>query len=328
MKKTLVILDREFDYNSLLADYFRLQTSMPLEIHSYSDPVLMKQSEEKIDILLLAESVLEELGTPGEDCSVILLDETGNAEKYGFTCVSKYKSAADIYKAVLQIYSGFREAGIGPISEKTGTRFIGFFTPLQRGGQSAAALTLGRLLAETKSVLYVNMQAFSEEQDILADRETKDLADLLYFSECESRKFRLHLQIIRRQLGELHFIPPVKYQPNLTSVTAPEWMNFLRALRELGEYDYILLDFSEGLQGLFELLRSCEKVFSLEEESAKAKVAIRNYREMLRTGEYTDISEKSISFCIPPGMRLPETGASLGRNEWTEFVRGLWEGAQ
>ena len=64
---------------------------------------------------------------------------------------------------------------------------------------------------------------------------------------------QLEIWIIFRQCGRGRIFSPV---------TAEEWTGLLEKIEDLGEYEYVILDLSESMQGLFDILRKCKKVFT------------------------------------------------------------------
>jgi len=49
-------------------------------------------------------------------------------------------------------------------------------------------------------------------------------------------------------------------------VTWEEWRSLFQRIEELGKYEYVILDLSESIQGLLDVLQMCIKVFTLTRE--------------------------------------------------------------
>ena len=99
--------------------------------------------------------------------------------------------------------------------------------------------------------LYLNFEHYAGISELLPDMQTLDLADLLYFLNAQKDKFRLRLQTILKHKGALAYVPPVKSGQNLITVTPQEWLGLLERIEELEEYEYVVLDLGESMQGLF-----------------------------------------------------------------------------
>lgn len=108
---------------------------------------------------------------------------------------------------------------------------------------------------------------------------------------------------------------------NLLTVTAGEWMQLMRKITELGEYEYVILDLSESMQGVFDILRSCKKVYTLTTEDPVAQRKLLQYEQILELYEYEDVLKKTCK-CTPPKLhRLPEELEQYTRGELAGFVR-------
>ena len=100
---------------------------------------------------------------------------------------------------------------------------------------TTVSLTLSQLLSKKHKTLYLNFEYFPAHQELLADQQTRDLADLLYFLNAEKDKFALRLQSMVRQVGSLDYVPPMKSGQNLLSITVKEWLTFFKKLQESDE---------------------------------------------------------------------------------------------
>ena len=129
------------------------------------------------------------------------------------------------------------------------------------------------------------------------------------------------MQTIIQRRGKLDYIPPMKSGQNLLTVTAGEWMQLLQKITELGEYEYVILDLSESMQGLFDILRKCTKVFTLTQTDPIAQSKIMQYEQILALYEYEDVLGKTCK-CSPPKIRkLPQELEQYTRGDLAEYVR-------
>lgn len=108
---------------------------------------------------------------------------------------------------------------------------------------------------------------------------------------------------------------------NLLTVTAGEWPQLLQRITELGEYEYVILDLSESMQGLYELLRCCRKVFTLTANDKIAQSKMMQYEQMLALYEYEDVLKKTCKCRVSKIYKLPEELEQYTRGDFAEFVR-------
>jgi hypothetical protein len=243
--------------------------------------------------------------------------------------VDKYQEAEEVLKYLLGIYMDYTETQFVRLPTlpmrpgKGKTIFIGNYSPVRRCMQTSFAITMSQILAQEHSVLYLNFEHYAGVSELLPDMRMLDMADLLYFLNAQEDKFRLRMRTIIRRKGGLDYIPPMKAGQNLLSVTAEEWLGLLRKIQELGEYEYVILDLNESMQGLFEILRLCTKVYTLTRDDRIARGKLLQYEQVLSLYDYTDILDKTKQFSLPHIRRLPEELEQLTKGELADLVKGL-----
>ncbi len=136
------------------------------------------------------------------------------------------------------------------------------------------------------------------------------------------------MQIILKHKGKLDYIPPMKAGQNLLSVTTEEWLGLLQKIQELGIYEYVILDLSESMQGLFEILRRCTMVYTLTREDRIAKSKLLQYEQILSLYDFRDVLDKTKQFSLPHIHRLPEELEQLTKGELADLVKRLLKDAE
>ena len=136
----------------------------------------------------------------------------------------------------------------------------------------------------------------------------------------------MRMQTICRHVGNLDYIPPMKSGQNLLTITAAEWMKLLQKIEELGGYEYVILDLSESMQGLFDILRMCKRIFTLTREDRIAKSKLLQYEQLLSLCEYGDVLDKTKRLNLSHIQRLPEELEQLTRGDLAELVNDLLKG--
>ena len=73
----------------------------------------------------------------------------------------------------------------------------------------------------------------------------------------------------------------------------------IEKIAALGGYDYIILDLSESIQGTFEILNMCDRIYTIigEDDHARAKLA--QYEELLAAYSYEAVLEKTSRQLLP-----------------------------
>lgn len=326
--RILALCDPEADYAGHLSAFLRRDREFPWEVAVYTGiRELAESGAVEIDLLLVAESVyVPEL--PVEANVTVLLNESGLVRWPSLKNVDKYQPAEAVLKALLEIYMEREENFYPRLDPAAGTRIIGMYSPVRRCLQTTFALTYGQLLAEKYRTLYLNFEHYAGIPELLPGEKGKDLSALLYYMKADEDRFLLQMKLLLQKKGELDYVAPAYMGQNLIYITAAEWQQLLGLIRESGEYDYIILDLSESMQGLMEILRKCCRVYTLVKEDAVAKCKIEQYEQILSLYEYEDVREKTRKHILPLFRRLPEQMEQYTRGDLADYVRKLIEEEQ
>lgn len=322
--KVMALCDTEEEYAQLMTEYMRKQKNLPWELHTYTNAdTLIDMEKQSVEMLVVAESAFcQGLRELSPRCLVVL-SESGLMRWEDISYVDKYQEAEQVLKELLGIYMEIADVQLPFLRTNRKTVFIGNYSPVRRCMQTSFAITMSLMLAEKHSTLYLNFEHYAGISELLPDMQTLDLADLLYFLNARKDKFRLRLQTILRHKGALDFVPPMKSGQNLITVTPQEWLGLLERIEELEEYEYVVLDLCESMQGLFEVLRMCSHVFTLTREDRIARGKLLQYEQILALYEYGDILGKTKRLALPHIQRLPEELEQLTKGDLADAVKGL-----
>ena len=324
--RTLILCDTEEEYAQLMTEYLKKQKDLPWEMRTYTDvQELLKTEEEGIAILVVAESAYCEELLNLAPARIVVLNESGLMRWENLYYVDKYQQADEVLKFLLEAYLEIADTSLPRLQKNCGTVFIGNYSPVRRGMQTSLALTLSQLLAREHSTLYLNFEHYAGIPELMPDVQTYDLADLLYFLGSEKEKFRLRLQSMLKHIGNLDYVPPMKSGHNLLTVTEAEWLGLFQKIAELGEYEYVILDLSESMQGLFQILRLCKKVYTVTREDRIARSKLLQYEQLLSLCEFNDVLDKTKQLSLTHIRRLPEALEQLTKGDMAVLAEKLIE---
>ncbi|MCR5458535.1 MAG: hypothetical protein K6F51_01430 [Acetatifactor sp.] len=321
----LALCDGDEEYVQLMAEYMQKQQNLPWSVHVYTDAEKLLAREKGMELLVVAESAWREELKAVVPKRMVVLNESGIVRDKSLRYVNKYQQADQVIRELLAVYLEICEQALPKLETKGNTRFIGFFSPVRRCMQTPFAITMSQLLAQKYRTLYLNFEYFAGNQELLPGEQTRDLADLLYFLNAEQDKFALRLQSMTGKIGTLDYVPPMKSGQNLLSITVKEWLTFLKKLQELGEYEFVVMDLSECMQGLFEILRICNTVYTIIVEDHAASGKMTQYENMLEQYSYEDVLQKTRRRKIPKIRHLPTNLDCYDRGELAEYVAGQLE---
>ena len=334
MKKTseqvMVLCDTENEYAQLMTEFLKTHKDLPWELRTYTSVEhLLKEEKEVIEMLVVAEAAFsQEMRMLCPHCLVVL-SESGIMKWEDVLYVDKYQEAEEVLKYLLGVYAESMDVRFPELptiiksDKRNKTVFIGNYSPVKRCMQTSFAITMSQILAQEHATLYLNFEHYAGISELLPDMQTLDMADLLYFLNAEKDKFWLRMQIIMKHIGRLDYIPPMKSGQNLLSITMDEWLGLLRKIEALGEYEYVILDLSESMQGLFDILRLCTRVYTLTREDRIAKSKLLQYEQILSLYDYDDVLKKTKQLSLTHIHKLPEELEQLTKGDLAELVKKL-----
>lgn len=325
-KKILALCDREKDYLQQITDFLQKKEEFPFEIHAYTQPAGLVEYEtgKEIEMLLVAESSYTYEVSRISANQVLILGENTQSPGIGLPQIDKYQQAENIYRFIMERYLENGRAEGAFCCDGKVAKIIGLYSPVKRCLQTSFALTLGQLLARKYKTLYISFEHYAGWNGLLRKEGGKDLSDLLGYLE-ETEKFSYRIRTVERKVGNLWYIPPLYAGQNLVYVTATEWVKLTRRIAGEGGYDYIILDLSEGLQGIFDLLRACDRIYTIVCEDKLARGKMEQYEHLLRIQEYEDVLEKTKKQRLPRMTEIPGQIEQFTRGELADFVRQLMQ---
>lgn len=186
---------------------------------------------------------------------------------------------------------------------------IGIYSPVHRIGKTRFALRLGKQLSQTTSVLYLNLEDYCGNPESFPEKNGQTLEDLLYYMRQDNMNLGLKLSTMIGQIENLDYLAPIRHHQDLCSVQSSEWLELFNMLLEKSIYQVLILDLGDCIDGLYEVLKHCTKVYTpyLEEPTAKVKLA--QYEEDLRSSGYGDILRHTVR------RRIKSVRKTTQRNE-------------
>lgn len=324
----MALCDTEEEYAQLMTEFLRKHKELPWELHTYTSARDLFAGEQQgpLSMLVVAESAYTEEMRKLQPGRLVVLNESGVLRWSDLTHVDKYQEAEEVLKCLLAVYMEIAEVQLPRLRKNCKTVFIGNYSPVKRCMQTSFALTMSQLLAQEHRTLYLNFEHYAGLAELLPDAGSFDLSDLLYFLNAEQDKLRLRLQTMLCHKGNLDYIPPMRSGQNLLTITGAEWLGLLQKIEELGDYEYVILDLSESMQGLFDILRLCTRVYTLTREDRIAQSKLLQYEHLLSLYEYEDVLDKTDRLSLSHIHRLPEELEQFTRGDLADMVKELLKG--
>lgn len=330
MKKSVfAVCDLDASYACSLMDYLNGKKTTPFEVQAFTNVESLQTyaRENPIEVLLIStRAMCSEIRDLPINRIIMLSEGEALPELEDYPFVYKYQSSDQLLSEVLEYYAESHPQPyvFGDVAHKT--QIYGVYSPIGRARKTSFALTLGEILSENKQVLYLNFEEFSGFEELFGRKYRTDISDLIYFSRQKEGGFIYKLNSVVQTFHELHYIPPALSPADLRDVSGKEWLDFLHEISVYGEYDVLILDLSEQVDELFQLLRECDRIYLpvLEDVVSQAKLA--QYEKLLGMLDMEDILEKTHRLKLPVQPLLKENGDIIQQLLWGEmgnFVRKM-----
>ena len=187
--------------------------------------------------------------------------------------VFKYQSVHKIFSQIMESCLDQDRAGLFQVPRKDSQRMIVVYSPIHRIGKTRFARALGHELAREEETLYINMQEYPG-WGMHREEKRASLADLLYYSRQEQNHLGLRLTSMVREQEGLAILDPIPVSLDLKEVSWEDWNSLILQILKKGPYQNMILDLSESVQGLFDILKICDEWYLpyIEDEDEERKL--------------------------------------------------------
>lgn len=205
------------------------------------------------------------------------------------------------------------------------TKMIGVYSPVGRCLKTSFSLTLGQMLAQKYRVLYLNFENYSGFGKTMCMDKSVDMSDLLYYFLNLHDEFHKQMEGMAVSINGLDVIPPALSFLDLGSIGENEWEEFFDTLTEKGKYDYIVLDLSDYLKGLYQILLRCTYIYTFTSDDGVAMAKVEQYENILNNLNYGEILNRTRKVKPPVFRKLPIRPEELIRSDLADYTRRITE---
>ena len=325
-QKIFAICDMEEAYAVRLSEYILDKVRLPYTLHLFTKVEELQKfaGQEEIAVLVIAESALRMLREEYVRRQVTQMfvlqedEELREREADGLSCgnesgsadgkqplaedklhyISKFQSPEQIVTILTESITNLSDWKIRTTAESTDMKLIGIYTPVKRCLQTSFAITMGQILAKEHRVLYFNFENYSG------------------FGQMLKREFAMDMNV-------LDYIPPMQSYAGRREVTGEEWLELCRCIAGIGQYEYIILDLDDSMDGLFDLLRSCYKIYTITREDGFAVAKINQYEQILQFHEMEEIAAKTVKCRFPVFKDITADLNLMTHGELAGYVKAI-----
>ena len=251
MNHILAVCDSEAEYSYGLADYLSTGKGFPFEVQAFTSLANLKEFAKKhpISIALVAQKDYEDRLRQLSIDHIILLREEKESLATEEKTLWKYQSCEKLMRELLEWIA---EEGImgRPIAGGKQMKLVGIYSPVGKCLKTSFSFVLGQLLGKKHKVLYLNLECYSGLGKLLKKEFTTDMSELLYYLQNTPERFAYRMGSMTERVGGLDILPPFGSFLDFVSVNKEEWIQFFREIERGSDYEYVILDLSDAIQGL------------------------------------------------------------------------------
>lgn len=318
----LAIYDLESGYADSLMQYIHQKQNMPFKTVAFTNKNALYEylKEHHIDILLISVTDMEK-ELEDEDIEKIILLSNGKifSEYIGYASIYKYQSSERIIREVLDYFVEVHNCENIVTNISQSVEIVAVYSPVKRIGQTILSLTLGQILANDFTTLYINMEEFSAFDKIFYQSYEGDLSDLMYFYKQSPDILPIKLKAIVNTIHKLDYIPPLVYSKDLRNIDTGGWVELIKSVAATGMYEKIVIDLSSVVADVFSILDICSKVYMPTINDMVSSMKISAFEEYLVRSENSEIIDKIIKVNMPRLHMDIEDESFLDRYLWNEF---------
>lgn len=247
MKVRVAIVEQDTNYLNRLVASFNTKYADKLEIYSFSNIELAREtiSKTKIDVILISYNVsFDYKQLPEKSIFAYLVDASGVDFYNESPAICKFQKTEQIYKQILSLYSEKAEA-ITMVKGDGDCKTLCFTSPAGGVGTTTMAAACAEHMATLgKKVLYLNLESFGVADNCFSGEGQFGLSDVVYAIKSKKNNLALKLESCVRQDNKtgVFFYSKSNNALDLLELEDDETKLLIQTIQSGGEYDYLILD--------------------------------------------------------------------------------------
>lgn len=325
---TIVFYDKEKEYARNFMEYVSEKKGLPFKIKVFSDMEQLKifVKEKVPELLIVSEDVLEEDMKEFEMTDFIVLSEGNQVrENTDQLIIYKYQSMENILEEIID-YCVSKKYERESLHPGLRTNIVGIYSPIGRSGKTSFAMTLGQIMQNDGPVLYINMEEFSGFSTIFTKDYRSDLSDLMYYYRQSPESVAIKLKAVVKNFHGIDCVPPMTYSGDIRNVKSVCWAQMIRDIATTGMYESIILDLSNMLSDVFDVLDICDCIYMPLDDDRLSMCKINEYEEFMLRTEREEIMNKTVKIKLPKSEGISWSENYTEQLLWGEmgtFIRKL-----
>ena len=97
-----------------------------------------------------------------------------------------------------------------------------------------------------------------------------------------------------RQKGGVDYIPAIRNEQDFRNVDREEWLRLFEAILEKSIYEILLLDLGDSINGLYQILENCGRIYTPYIDEGITKAKLDQYEKSLRISGHGEILSRTV----------------------------------
>ena len=154
------------------------------------------------------------------------------------------------------------------------------------------------------------------------------LSDLIYYYK-QGRFHALRLNSIIYYLGDMAWLPPIRFPDDYNQITAEEMADFLQQILNGSDYGTIILDIGDYGKQILPLLEICQVVYMPVKEDVISQAKLQEFEAYISDCGKKSLKDKFHRLHVPlvtGARRMEHFPQELLWGDMGDFVRGMLKG--
>ena len=277
----------------------------------------------EVDTAIISESSYDSDLMQALPVSLILLRENPDFVEETAILIDRFQSREVLINSVLKVLP----EGMNSSSQKRlgscAWKVIGIYSPIRRCLQTTFALAMGQLLGVDHRVLYMNFENYSGFSGWFNTEFGNDVTDLLYYFDCERDKLSLRIPLMVHRIGNLDILPPAQSYYDTYDRTGSRWVEMFKEVEGATDYEYLILDLTDSMNGLLEVMEYCDRIYTLVRDDIISRSKIEQYENWMVEHSRADIMGKTLKFDLPEFIDVPVKPDMFAHSELAGYVKAV-----
>lgn len=268
LRLNTVIADSDENYVNRLMKHLIDHHGSKFQVHSFTNKEVFKKYIEEnskiIDVVVTTQEMyFEELDDIGIKLICVLDDGKLLKEYTKCEILDKFQLAESIANNVLKKYTEKTDIIITAKGERD-TKTIAVYSPISGSGKTTIAYSIALKLAHSgQRVFYLNFEDNATTEMFFDTKGDEDLSQILFYLKAQVKNLALKIDFIKKEDPNtgINYFNPLKSNLELEEITAKEYAMLLRELKNLSNYDYIIVDLGSGFnEKIAEVLNQVDNI--------------------------------------------------------------------